>query len=245
VEDVEELYRGIADCARRFNCAVAGGDTVRAETVLISVALVGESLPAEDGSEPRLLTRSGAKVGDVLAVTGPLGASAAGLALLGSSEPLRCPETASAALVEAHRRPNPRVAAGLALISAGVRCAIDVSDGLVKDVMHICEHSGVRAAIELHRVPFHPAMRDCFEEERRMLFGLMGGEDYELACAGPAPAIAQASEILVAQGEAPLVVIGHVTGAAPGLEPVQVLAPDGAAIGLSWVGWDHFRFRPA
>jgi thiamine-monophosphate kinase len=242
VADLESLYDGLAECAEAYGCAVVGGDVVYAPCVVIQVTLVGESQPTHDqGSDPALLRRSAARPGDTLAVTGPLGASAAGLRLLAASAPRLTSRRSQVedALVAAHCRPQPRVTAGLALVDAGVRCAIDVSDGLVADVGHLCELSGVDAEIEVDRVPIHPAAATRFAEEAREM-ALSGGEDYELICAAPEEVLERASEMLRMRGEPPLLRIGSVVAQA-GPEPsVRVRDAAGLLVPIGRAGYQHF-----
>jgi len=238
--DVEALYGGIRECADAYGCAVVGGDVVSAPNVVISVTLIGESRPGETGAsdQPPLLTRSAARPGDMLAVTGPLGASAAGLRLLGEGggEATREP---SADLIGAHRRPIPRVAAGRALVQAGVRCAIDVSDGLVADVEHICERSDVDAELDAARVPVHPAAEAIYPGDALEL-ALTGGEDYELVCAGSAANVERASGLLRAKGEPYLTIIGKVLPRRGDRGAVRVLGAEGRALWFGQLGYQHF-----
>jgi thiamine-monophosphate kinase len=252
--DAEALYEGVAQCAEAYECRVVGGDVVRASCVLLQVTLIGESLPIETDREQRpLLERSRARPGDVLAVTGPLGGSAGGLRLLTSGrtagqgqpsalshQPSGAGTSEEAILVRAHRRPQPRVQAGLVMIEAGIRCAIDVSDGLIADVGHICERSRVDAEIDASRVPIFPEALLCFGDESLDL-ALSGGEDYELVCAAPEATIARASERLVAQGSPPLVPFGRVVeqgGAAPS---VRVRGRGGDIRPIEVGGYQHFQ----
>lgn len=244
VEEVEALYHGIVECAAAYDCHVVGGDVVRAPCVLISVTVLGESLP-DAGGEPLILRRSAAQPGDALAVTGPLGGSAAGLRLL--EEGLA--PTATLSLWErgaeeddalrTHRRPRPRVTAGLALVEAGVRCAIDVSDGLVADVGHICQQSGVDAEIDAALVPVDPAGAAHFPTAALQL-ALEGGEDYELVCAAPPEVITQAGRILAERGEPPLTVIGEVVPRAGEAPAVRVRSAGGQLISAGHGGYQHF-----
>lgn len=236
VEDVEALYAGLLECGGAFGCAIVGGDTVRAPLVTIWVSAFGESLQME-GSACPLLMRSEARSGDQIAVTGPLGASAAGLRLLKAGAPH---DSAQEALIRAHTRPLPRVEAGLALVQAGVRCAIDVSDGLVADLGHICERSGVMAEVEAEKVPVHAAAEAAFGEEARAM-ALSGGEDYELVCTGPAELLARASHLLEEQGEPALVIIGSVEKPLGHGPAVRVRGKDGRWIDPSRPGYQHFQ----
>jgi len=238
VRDLEDLYRGLQACATAFGCQAVGGDVAASHYVTIAVTLIGESLPATGADDqPPLLRRSAARAGDVVATTGPLGASAAGLRLLREAAGTEADD--AAALVSAHLRPMPRVTAGVVLVQAGVRCAIDVSDGLVADLGHICEQSGVDAEIRADRVPLHPAARARFPDTA-LDMALGGGEDYELVCTGSAEALARASRELAARGEPPLVTIGRILpqrGAAP---RVSVLGKDGDLVRPERAGYQHF-----
>jgi thiamine-monophosphate kinase len=263
IAGVEDLYRGMGECARAYDCTVAGGDVVRAPCLMLSVTLIGTSAPAADrtGVEEILLRRAGAIAGDVIAVTGPLGGSAAGLRLLQSGwreGPPADPADAERALaarvlVETHRRPRPRVAAGQALVAAGVRCAIDVSDGLVADVGHICEQSDLDAELIGDRIPIHAATVTCFNnqgldnrgldqglENQALELALTGGEDYELVGVGSADRVAAASAALVAQGEPALRIIGVMQQRTDARPQVRLRKPDGALMPMTRGGYRHF-----
>lgn len=252
--DAEALYEGVAQCAEAYGCHVVGGDVVRAPCVVLQVTLIGESLPIATAPDRRpLLERSRARAGDMLAVTGPLGGSAGGLRLLqrqrqaGRSQPSALSPQHSdlgmsekAILVRAHLRPQPRVQAGLVMIEAGMRCAIDVSDGLIADVGHICERSGVDAEIDTARVPIFPEALACFGAESLDL-ALSGGEDYELVCAGAEASIARASERLVARGNPPLVPFGRVVEQVGPAPAVRVRDEQGDIRSIEVGGYQHFQ----
>jgi thiamine-monophosphate kinase len=164
-KDVTAIYRGIAACAQRYAIAIAGGDLSRSDTISIAITVVGEVRPSN------LKLRSGGRAGDVLAVTGELGAARAGL--LGERDGL-----------EAFRRPQPRIAEGRFLAaSANVRAMMDCSDGLSTDLARLCAASGCGAALE--RVPVSAAARAAAERlgEAPDDFALRGGEDFELLVA--------------------------------------------------------------
>ena len=127
---------------------------------------------------------------------------------------------------------------GLALARAGVRCAIDISDGLIADVGHICERSGVDAVVDAHRVPIHPAAKEIFAGALEM--ALTGGEDYELACAAPRETLQRANELLRGAGEPELTIIGAIIQQ-QGAEPeVRVRNPAGETMQLGETGYQHF-----
>ncbi|HET6965720.1 MAG TPA: thiamine-phosphate kinase [Acidimicrobiales bacterium] len=163
--DLPLLYRGIAAAARAFGCPVVGGDLTNAPEIVVTVAVTGYS-----GGRP--VSRSGARPGDEVWVTGPLGAAAAGLRLL-SSRTAQTPADREA--VTAHARPVPLLAAGRAALAAGATAMIDVSDGLSADLDHVVTASGV--GLQLDSVPVHPAA--TLEE------ALGGGEDFVLAFCAP------------------------------------------------------------
>lgn len=167
-DEVDSLYAGIAGASRRFGCPVVGGDLTGGPGLVVTVAVAG----ACEG-EPVL--RSGARPGDGVWVTGPLGSSAAGLRRLrtrGSDEL----EGRGAELARAHARPLPRIDEGRAARFGGATAMIDVSDGLAADVGHISRESRVGIALDMV-----PAADGATQEE-----ALSGGEDFELVFCAPA-----------------------------------------------------------
>lgn len=231
VADLEALYAGMLDLATEYQLDIIGGDVVAAPVVVLNLTVVGDS-------RGELLRRDAARIGDLLAVSGALGASRGGLELLESG---RQPNDQSGPLFEAHRRPRPRVAEAAALVESGVRCAMDLSDGLLGDAAHIGERSGLAAMLERERVPVHPALQAVFGEAA-LGMALGGGEDYELLCAAPADVLARASAALVRLGT-PLSVVGRLVERGPDDPLVRVIDPAGRPIRLDGASWDHFRAR--
>ena len=178
--DMDLLYDGLLAAAEWCGCAVVGGDLTAAPGLVVSVAVVG----AVVGGGPPAVLRSGAAAGDTLFVTGPLGASAAGLALLRAG---RAAEDLD--LVLAHRRPRPRLAEGRVARLAGATAMIDVSDGLAIDVRHLAEASGVGVVLE--RVPVAVGVARVVDDPESVALG--GGEDYELLFAANDPAAMEAA----------------------------------------------------
>jgi thiamine-monophosphate kinase len=165
--DALALTAAIAALARTTGTTVAGGDLVDAATLVVTVSVTGWADRAED-----LVGRDGARPGHAVGVTGELGGSAAGLAILeGRLDGVAA--GLSDALVARHRRPQPRLATGLALAGAGASAMIDVSDGLATDARHLAEASAVRLEIDAGELPLAPGVE-------RPELAVTGGEDYEL-----------------------------------------------------------------
>ena len=174
VTDLLDLYRGLGDLAQREGMVVAGGDVVRSPHCLtFHVTALGETRGG------RVLTRSGARPGDRIGVTGTLGAAAAGLRLLELDRDPKRHATTAETLIAAHLRPQPRVAMGAALLAHGASSAMDLSDGLLGDLPKILDASGASARIDAARVPVAAAVRALFPDDWLDL-ALRGGEDYEL-----------------------------------------------------------------
>ncbi|MBI4332536.1 MAG: thiamine-phosphate kinase [Chloroflexi bacterium] len=227
-DDIVSLYKGMLDIAGSSGVTIAGGDTVSSPVIVITVSLSGE-MP-EDGD--RIMTRSAARPGETIAVTGFLGSSAAGLRMV--QQPLPMEGAAAAYLRQAHFKPQPRVAEGQEMARAGVRCAIDVSDGLIGDLTHICEMSRVGARIVSDRVPVHPFVKAAFPGEYLDL-ALSGGEDYELLFTAGETVLAQLRKAV----HIPLTAIGEITGNHPG--QVVLVDHEGKSVARSKTGWDHFH----
>jgi thiamine-monophosphate kinase len=171
--DLIALYAGMGEVARRYGVVIAGGDIVRSPFGLaLHITALGELQGAER------LTRSGVRPGDIIGVTGTLGASAAGMQLLADDSAPRTAATADL-LVQAHLRPEPRVALGQLLRKHGASAAMDLSDGLMGDLPKILAASNVSAEIDLREIPVAAAVRALFPSEW-LTFATRGGEDYEL-----------------------------------------------------------------
>ena len=224
VAAVDGLYRGILDCSVQHGGAVVGGDLVRSPVVFIAVSLTGIA--------ERLLTRSSARPGHSIAVTGTLGGSSAGLEAL--QRGLCLPEEDAAALRSAHLRPQPRLQEGQLLAERGVPCAMDVSDGLAADLGRVCRASGVGAVVEAASLPIHPAAARVFSQ-RSLAMALGGGEDYELLFAGP-PALVEDVLTALPCGGA---VVGRIVE--DETHSVVVLDEQGRPLDVTSCGWEHFR----
>lgn len=218
---LDALLDGCAGAAAADGAALIGGNLTRAEALSITITALGE-IPG------RRLDRSGARVGDDLVVTGTLGDAAAAVAhwLAGRTPP--------AALRDRWTRPTARVSAGLALAEAGAHAAIDVSDGLLADLAHLCEASGVGAEVDRERLPrtTEVARLDAAGAD----YAATGGEDYELLAACPAGVTSQLSA-LAARTDVPLTVVGRCTDRAGEVS----LREAGHRVTPRSSGFDHFR----
>ena len=222
---LESFARGFFALAGEQGVELVGGDTTRGP-LSVTVHLLG------DVDRTRLLTRGGAAPGDDIHVTGNLGDGAAGLRLVlsgdsGEGAPRRT-------LRERFLKPRPRVSAGLALRGIA-SAAIDVSDGLLADLGHLCNASGCAADIDVERLPTSAAARDLFSPREVENWALSGGDDYELCFTSP-PSRRQAVQWALASCGTPFRRIGR-TRAGSGVlcrRSGQPIVPAGAA------GYTHF-----
>jgi thiamine-monophosphate kinase len=227
VEDVTSLYRGMIDLAGKYHVKIVGGNIVSAPQLVINVTVIGSVI-----NQDNLLTRSAACAGDSIAITGQLGAAAAGVEMLGNG--LRFEPEVTAALRQALLRPVPRVSEGRFLAESGVKAAIDISDGLVADLQHVCRASRVGARIEADRVPIAPAVKAGFGE-RALELALTGGEDYELIFTASAECMEKVSRA----APFPVYVIGEIV--TDDEHRVRLVDNRGSPVSLLAKGWDHFR----
>jgi thiamine-monophosphate kinase len=214
--ELEAIYTGLGACAGFYDCAVAGGDIARGPGLALSISVLGRS------SHPP--GRGHARPGDVLAVTGTLGESAAGLAVLRDGSLRDLPGADEC--VERHRRPHPRLDEG-ALLAPHAHAMMDISDGLATDLPRLARSSDVALVVDLDALPLHEDVRLIAETLRRVpgAFAAPGGAAYELVVSLPAAAITACG--------VPLTVIGRVEAGPPGVRFT------GAGADEALRGWDH------
>jgi thiamine-monophosphate kinase len=214
---VLDVTSGLALECKRAGALIAGGDVTSADSIMLAITALGNLAEAQP------VTRAGARPGDVLAISGPVGMSAAGLALLQAGQ--ATPEPSLSRLLTAHRRPQPDYAAGPQAAAAGATSMIDISDGLVADLGHIAAASGVLIDVRSASLPGTGELRPAAAKlgVDWLDWALGGGEDHALAATFP-------DETTIPPG---WTVIG--------------LAHPGAGILVDskpWsgrAGWDHFR----
>jgi thiamine-monophosphate kinase len=212
---------GLAEDQREFGIFLLGGDTTSTSgPASLSLTILGSVAPGT------ALRRSGARAGDGLWVSGTIGDGALGL--LAATGRIEDPD---GHLLGRYRLPRPRLALGLRLHGIA-HAAMDVSDGLVQDLGHLCRESGVAAELHASSVPLSPAARSAAMLEAC----LTGGDDYELLLAVPPDRAAALAEAARAAG-VPVTRIGVFREGPP---LVTVRAADGAILPLAKGGWSHF-----
>lgn len=220
LDDVDPFFDALAEAGREWSIEIVGGDLSRAEKLTVAVTAIGEA------KQP--LLRSGARPGDRLYVSRPIGGSAAGLHLLRHSpaEMSYAQREVAESAIRRHLDPEPEIDLGLRLVGLATAC-IDVSDGLSTDVHHLCQASGVGAEIERQRIPVFPGLAESRLGIDVRDAVLNGGEEYALLFTSPLPE----SELSARAGR-PVYAIGRITRG-PGV------LLDGAP--LEPQGFDHFR----
>ena len=224
LREVTAFYEALTSLASDHRAAVAGGNLSSSPVVFASITVIG-------CAGGHLLTRGAARAGDAVAVSGSLGAAAAGRRLFGEKCRQREQDTP---LRKAFLRPCPRLELGRTLVDAGISCAIDISDGLVADLAHICQASRVGGTVDVEKVPVHPAAAEIFPD-RALQFALSGGEDYELLFTGPLEKL----DRVAAEASCPVSLIGSITSRHPG--EVRLFGAGGKPFSIEHSGWRHFE----
>lgn len=222
--DLSALQTGIVAAAGECRASVVGGNLTRADQLSISIALLGDT-------PKRIVTRQGARPGDRIYVTGTLGDAALGLRSLRTLRTHR----AAAEPIQRFREPRPRLRAGRFLVESGIVSAmIDVSDGLLQDLEHICEQSRVGAVVHTATIPLSAAYRALMPDDDRL--ALCGGEDYELLCTVPERQVKNLERQRGRLG-CPITCIGEVVAG----RGVRLRDAAGKRRRVAFGGYDHFR----
>ncbi len=188
----------------------------------------------------RMLRRNGARAGDIVFVTGTIGDAFLGLKAL-RGELLNLDGVAATSLTERYRLPLPRVEVGPLLIDVATS-TIDVSDGLLADLGHICEVSDVSGVIKSEDIPLSVAARQALLADPSLIAEVLaGGDDYEILFTAPADAVSKIGEISRSTG-VPVTAIGHIEETSRNVEErVTALDPDGMPMKIGNRGWVHFE----
>jgi thiamine-monophosphate kinase len=238
LELFSELGAGLQEACGPFDCSVVGGDVSRSPVLLLATTAIGRL-------KTRPVLRRGALPGDLLLCTGTLGDSAAGLLVLGEGL------GGHPGLSIRHLRPQPRVEAGIRLGEQGLATAmIDVSDGLLQDLGHLCRQSGVSAIVWPEELPISADLvRFCREQTRDPVsFACAGGEDFELLFTAAEASLFSVQAALA--GIVPVHVIGEIQQPRPGDSAAVRIVSGGRDVTDrdGWrsrsLGWDHFRDEP-
>jgi thiamine-monophosphate kinase len=225
VATVTEIYKGMIEMARQYKLAIIGGNISRAPEISITITVLGSS------PENKILQRSTARPGDVIAVTGYPGSAGGGREILAKKLKLK-PEMAKY-LRDAFLHPIPRINEGQLLVRHGIATAIDISDGLLADLHHICEASRVSARVYIGRLPIHETLKNSFSEKAVELV-LAGGEDYELLFTSSYDIV----ERVKGEIACPSTIIGEITtGVASQIDLVDA---KGNHVEVKKTGWSHF-----
>lgn len=231
---IKDLYKGLRNLAHQYKVSVIGGNIARTHTrLIVDVTVIGEV-------RKRAILRRGAKKGHLLAVTGTLGASAAGLKLLKKLG--RNAITKHSQLVRAHLVPKPCLAEAHAMArTKSVTAMIDISDGLSTEVHHLAEESGVGFVVEEGLIPMSNAVREVAKKfhTNPLKWALHGGEDYQLLFALKPTRLARVHSALRALGKK-MTVIGEVR---PKAEGIWLRQDNGKLKKLEPKGWDHLSPR--
>ncbi|MBC7952503.1 MAG: thiamine-phosphate kinase [Rhodospirillaceae bacterium] len=225
---LERFAHGLGQDITEFGIALIGGDTVATPGPLtLSLTAMGKVAAG------RAILRSGAQAGDMVWVSGTIGDGALGLRAARGQ--LSLPPEHIAALADRYRLPRPRVSLGPCLVGLA-SAGMDVSDGLVQDLGHLCRASHLAAIIDAAAVPLSPAARAALDLDQSLLATLLtGGDDYELLFAAPSSATAPLLELAERLG-VPLTAIGRMEAGSG----VTVHDASGRALSLGQGGWRHF-----
>ena len=233
VSHVLEIYRGFTAELNPFRAAIIGGNMTRSEgPVFIDITIIGE---VEAG---KMVRRSGAKAGNAILVTGFPGQSAAGLRLLNQSSGNE--DLKDHPLVRAYNRPSHRAFEGEKIARSGLATAmIDISDGLLGDLGHICKESGVGAQLFQEQLPVSPVLQQVSSRMgcNPLDFVLSDSDDYELLLTCLPENAGTICALISQTGKISATQIGTTT---PNPNTMELVQPDGTRRPLHPSGWDHF-----
>jgi thiamine-monophosphate kinase len=230
VEDILKLYSGLKTLAKRFRCPVVGGDIFSSRALVITISLLGEV-------EKNLFKiRSGAKIGDLICVTGDLGGAEAGLRLLKKSLKNKIPFNNS--IIKKHLNPYPRINESRILVkNLNIASMIDISDGLSSDLYHICEGSNKGALIYADKIPLSQKTREACRllSLSPLNLALSSGEEYELLFTlNPEE---EKKLLKTTQSKFKISIIGKIKNIKEG---VKILDRNGRIRNLKKTGYRHF-----
>ncbi len=233
---IDDLYRGLKDCADTFDVVLIGGNTSSTKNgMLISTTVVGEV------EKEVLVLRKGARKGDLIFVTGTLGDSAVGLEVLRTHGISAVEHGPLRKAVRKHLDPVPRLRIGRILAQKGIPTSmIDISDGLVSEIRHITDESNTGAVIEMERVPISDETeRYLTEKDAERTLPLTGGEDYELLFTAPEGCLPLVDSI-ARENSIRITPVGRIVDRSEG---VRIVDEKGRTLKLEEEGFEHFQQR--
>ncbi len=225
-----EFSAGLKAASQKFRVDLIGGDTVKSEKIVVNTTVLGRV------KAKKVLLRSCAQVGDIILVSGYVGDSAAGLALL--KQGIKSPDLDP--LIRAHLMPEPEVLLGQCLADLdGVHAAIDLSDGIATDLAWICTQSGVGARIFEERLPISELCVQAanFLGLNALNWALSGGEDYKLLFTVAPEAVSQIKEAVFRKLQRRLFEIGEITDG----KGTMLVTTSGEQRDITFEGYEHFR----
>ncbi len=223
-EWLRSFSRGLFKCAREYGIALVGGDTTSGP-LTITIQAMGAT------QTHQTLRRDGANVGDFILVTNTLGDGAAALAFIQHKRNFS--EEHADYLLQRFYRPVPRLSESV-LIREIASSALDISDGLVADLQHICDASDLGAVIDVENLPLSAAINSLDDSAQAYQWALAGGDDYELCFTVPPENMADVA-MLIAQGKLQATVIGEMI---PGNK--VICEYEGEPFALTTTGYQHF-----
>jgi thiamine-monophosphate kinase len=232
IELIQDFYKGMKDICEHYEVNILGGDTVASpDKLVISVSLIG------DAKENEVLYRSGARPGDSIYVTGNIGDSSAGLKILKNE--ISPPKSIASHFIKLHNEPKPLIKTGRIIAASRLASAmIDLSDGLLSDLGHICKESGVGAMLFKKKIPISSELKLLASRVKLNPIDLAfsGGEDYLLLLTVPKAKIKDFEILYKNKGSSPLYLIGEIREE----KGVRMVNDDGSIEEISIRGFNHF-----
>jgi thiamine-monophosphate kinase len=235
VKLMQDFYKGMKAICEQYEVTIVGGDTVASpDKLVINISLIG------DAKENQVLYRSGARSGDSIYLTGNVGDSFAGLKIL--KKEISTPKPIASYFIKIHNEPNPLIEKGVAIAASGLaNSMIDVSDGLLSDLGHICKESSVGAMIFRSKIPLSSELKLLASRENfnPLELALSGGEDYHLLITVPKENTKDFETVGNDKGLLPLYLIGKIVEG----KGIKIVNDDGSLEEIDAKGFNHFSLN--
>jgi len=229
---IQDIYKGMKDICEHYRVNILGGDTVASpDKLIINISLIGDAI------EKEVIYRSGARPGDKIYLTGNVGDSAAGLKILKNE--ISPPNSIGSHFIKVHNEPKPLIETGRIIATSGLASAmIDLSDGLLSDLGHICKESGVGAMLFRSKIPLSSELKilASLANFNPLDLALSGGEDYLLLITVPEEKIQDLELLFKDKRPSPLYLIGEIREK----EGIGMVNDDGSIEEISIRGFNHF-----